>query len=59
MLWAIGGVEILTRGAGGLAVLGFMPVVPMTLVSALLMWLVSAATRKPGPETLARYFVRA
>jgi SSS family solute:Na+ symporter len=59
VLWAIGDVEIMSRGAGGLAVLGFMPVVPMTLVSALLMWMVSSLTRKPGPETLARYFVRA
>ncbi len=36
--------------------LGFMPVVPMVLVSALLMVVVSLLTRKPGRATIARYF---
>jgi SSS family solute:Na+ symporter len=51
-----GGLELRARTAGGTAVLGFMPVVPMTLVSALLMAVVSRLTPKPGPATLARYF---
>ena len=33
-----------------------MPVVPLTLGSAFLMWLVSALTPKPSSETIARYF---
>jgi hypothetical protein len=36
-----------------------MPVVPMVLVSALLMILVSLATRKPSPATVERYFSKA
>ncbi len=54
--WAIGGAEVLTRTPGGTAVFGFMPVVPMVIVSALLMWLVSLATQKPARTTVARYF---
>ena len=56
VLWAIGGTDVIVRGAAGVTVLGFLPVVPMTIVSALLMWAVSLATRKPAPETVARYF---
>ena len=53
---AAGGIDILTRTPGGTAVLGFMPVVPMVLVSAALMVAVSLLTRRPGAATLARYF---
>ena len=53
---AIGGVEFLTRTPGGTAVFGFMPVVPMVIVSTLLMIFVSMATQKPGTNTLAKYF---
>jgi SSS family solute:Na+ symporter len=53
---SLGGLELLARTAGGTAVLGFLPVVPMTLVSALLMAVVSRLTPKPRPETIARYF---
>ncbi|MGH9860661.1 MAG: sodium:solute symporter family protein, partial [Candidatus Acidiferrales bacterium] len=56
VIWALGEMEILSRTAGGTAVLGLMPVVPMTLISALLLVVVSAFTRKPSPETTARYF---
>jgi SSS family solute:Na+ symporter len=56
VLWSMGGTDIIVRGAAGVTVLGFLPVVPMTIVSALLMWAVSLATRKPAPETIARYF---
>jgi len=55
---SIGGLELLSRTPGGTAVFGFMPVVPMVIVSALLMVVVSSLTAKPQRETLARYFVR-
>jgi SSS family solute:Na+ symporter len=54
--WSIGSVEILSRTPGGTAVFGFMPVVPMVIVSILLMIIVSMMTAKPGQETIARYF---
>ena len=57
--WAMGGVDVLTRTPGGSAILGFMPVVPMVLVSAALMILVSLLTRRPGATTLGRYFTPA
>jgi SSS family solute:Na+ symporter len=56
VVWSLHGLEALTRTPGGTAIFGFMPVVPITLGSALLMGLVSLLTPKPGPETLARYF---
>jgi hypothetical protein len=52
----LGGTEVLSRTPGGTAVFGFMPVVPMVIVSALLMWVVSLLTKKPSQSTLARYF---
>ena len=57
VVWAVGG----DRGAGAhaaaaRAVFGFMPVVPMVLVSALLMFVVSLLTRKPARATIAKYF---
>ena len=57
-VWSVGGVDVVMRTPGGTAVLGFMPVVPMTLMSALLMVVVSWVTPKPGADTLARYFRR-
>lgn len=54
--WSVGGVEILSRTPGGTAVFGFMPVVPMVIISALLMIVVSKMTAKPGQETITRYF---
>ena len=58
-VWAAGGVDVLTRIAAGTTVLGFLPVVPMTVVSALLMWIVSLATAgaRPAVATLAKYEV--
>src|SRR6185312_15105663 len=56
VLWAPGGVEVLSRTPGGTAVFGFMPVVPMVIVSALLMIVVSMMTRKPAKATVAKYF---
>jgi SSS family solute:Na+ symporter len=52
----VAGLEVLARTAGGTAVFGFMPVVPMTVVSALLMVVVSLITSKPSRETVGRYF---
>ena len=56
ILWAPGGVEVLSRTPGGTAVFGFMPVVPMVIGSTLLMIVVSLLTRKPNNATLAKYF---
>ncbi len=56
IFWSVGGAEVISRTPGGTAVLGFMPVVPMVIVSALLMIVVSKVTRKPKAMTLARYF---
>ena len=59
VVWAIGDSAIVTRGATGTLVLGLLPVVPMTLISALLMIVASLATKgfaKPSESTLARYF---
>ncbi len=55
---SIGGVDVVTRAAAGTMVLGLLPVVPMTLISALLMVMVSRWTpgSRPGAATLARYF---
>jgi SSS family solute:Na+ symporter len=52
----IGGLEALTRTPGGTAIFGFMPVVPMVIVSALLMLFVSLVTRKPKAATIEKYF---
>ena len=50
------GLDAVARTSGGTAVFGFMPVVPMVLVSALLMLVVSALTPRPSAATIARYF---
>jgi SSS family solute:Na+ symporter len=57
-VWSFAGFEIVTRTSAGTLVLGFLPVVPMTIVSGVLMWGVSALTpaARPGAATLARYF---
>jgi SSS family solute:Na+ symporter len=55
-VWSVGGVDVISRTPAGTAVLGYMPVVPMTLISALLLWAVSVVTPKPCQSTLARYF---
>ena len=55
-VWRAGGLDLLARTANGTSVLGLMPVVPMTLISALLMVVVSLATPPPSEPTLRRYF---
>ncbi len=56
VVWSVGGWDLLVRTPGGTSVLGFMPVVPLVLISALLMAVVSWLTPKPSPGTIARYF---
>lgn len=56
LVWSIGGMEALSRTPGGTAIFGFMPVVPMVLVSASLMVVVSWLTVKPRGATIEKYF---
>ncbi len=56
LVWAFGGMDVLSRTPGGTAILGFMPVVPMVIVSALLMIVVSRITVKPRRATIEKYF---
>jgi SSS family solute:Na+ symporter len=56
VIWSIAGWDLVSRTASGTAIFGFMPVVPMTLISAFLMILVSWKTQKPSRLTLTRYF---
>jgi solute:Na+ symporter, SSS family len=56
VVWSLAGFSVLERTPGGTAVFGLLPVVPMVIVSTLLMIVVSMMTRKPGKETLQRYF---
>ena len=54
-VWIAAAVIYTARVPGALAWFGLMPVVPMTIVSALLMVVVSALTPKPSARTLERY----
>jgi SSS family solute:Na+ symporter len=54
-LWVAGAVLYTATTPGALAWFGLMPVVPMTLIAAALMIVVSLVTRPPLPDTLARY----
>jgi SSS family solute:Na+ symporter len=56
VVWSAGGWDVLARTPGGTSLLGFSPVVPMVVGSAILMVLASLATRPPGDGTLRRYF---
>jgi len=56
VVWSVAGVDVLSRTPGGTSVFGFMPVVPMTIMSALLMIVVSMITSKPSTATIKRYF---
>ncbi len=46
----------LERTAGNVTVWGLLPVMPMVIVSALLVWFVSLLTRPPSTATIERYF---
>jgi SSS family solute:Na+ symporter len=51
-----GGVDLLARTTAGLTVGGFLPVVPVTLISGFLVWFVSLLTPRPSESTIRRYF---
>ena len=57
-LLSVSGIDVVTRASTGAMVLGLLPVVPMTIISALLMFVVSLLTQRarPGQATLSRYF---
>ncbi len=57
-LFEVGGSVIVTRESTGMMVLGCLPVVPMTIVSAVLMAVVSRLTpgARPARATLGKYF---
>ena len=57
-VFSLGGIDIVTRAAAGMMVLGFLPVVPMTIISAMFMAVVSALTpgSRPAGATMAKYF---
>jgi SSS family solute:Na+ symporter len=55
-LWVLGCVVAISRVPPGTMVGGFHPVVPMTIGSAMLMVLVSLATKVPTAATVKRYF---
>jgi sodium/proline symporter len=53
---SVAGWELLARTPTGTSILGLMPVMPVTLISAALMAIVSKLTRKPSRATIERYF---
>jgi SSS family solute:Na+ symporter len=55
VIWQVGSLDLIARTANGTAILGLMPVVPMTLISMLLMGLISLGTRPPSTKTVERY----
>jgi solute:Na+ symporter, SSS family len=56
-VWTAGGTTVIARIAAGTTVFGLLPVVPMTIGSALLMFVVSSLTpgSRPSAVTLDRY----
>jgi len=58
-VWSIAGTTVVARIAAGTTVFGLLPVVPMTIVSAALMFVVSSLTpaSRPSAATLLRYTV--
>lgn len=51
-----GQLDLISRTPGGTTILGFLPVVPITIVSAILMIAVSLLTATPSLATINRYF---
>jgi solute:Na+ symporter, SSS family len=51
--------DLFLRSRGGVLVYGFLPVLPICVISALLMVLVSLVTPPPTRKTIDRYFPRA
>jgi len=59
-VWAaVAVIALAVRPPAAWPLFGFMPVVPVTLISAALTIVVSLATKAPGRETLERYFRQA
>jgi solute:Na+ symporter, SSS family len=56
VMWSLGGVDVLSRTAGGTAIFGLLPVVAATIGSSILMFTVSLATPRPSAATVQRYF---
>lgn len=52
------GQALVSRTAAGTTVLGFLPVVPMVIISFMLMIIVSLLTAKPKEATINRYFAK-
>lgn len=48
--------DLFLRGPTNVTIYGFLPVMPMVIISALLMWLVSLATPAPSQATIDKYF---
>jgi SSS family solute:Na+ symporter len=48
--------DMFLRTPGNVTVYGYLPVMPMCLISALLVWAVSLMTRPPAPATIEKYF---
>jgi SSS family solute:Na+ symporter len=57
-VWTAAAVIYTATTPGALAWFGLMPVVPMTLISCALLFVVSLLTRPPSAQTVARYHVR-
>jgi SSS family solute:Na+ symporter len=55
-LWVAGATAALFFAPRGFTIWGVSPVVPMTLGSVFLLWLVSVLTPKPSANTVNRYF---
>jgi solute:Na+ symporter, SSS family len=57
-VFSLGGTDVVTRATTGMMVFGLLPVVPMTLISALLMVVVSLMTpgSRPRQATMVKYF---
>jgi SSS family solute:Na+ symporter len=55
-LWIAGSVLAMAWLPRGTTFFGLLPVVPITIISAVLVWVVSLATPKPSAETVERYF---
>ncbi len=56
VMLSLGELDLISRTAGGTTICGLLPVVPITLMSALLMMVFSWFTAIPNPATLERYF---
>jgi len=48
--------NLFLRTPGNVTIYGYLPVMPMTIISGLLVWLVSLATPPPSRQTIEKYF---